>query len=94
MNNKKINPWLIIGTLACVASVFLIGMLVYRKNAREAAPAPTSQSLASLVRDDSPSMGPADAKVTIVEFLDPECEACRAMAPIVNCSGMVISSPT
>ena len=29
-------------------------------------------------------MGPADAMVTIVEFLDPECESCRAMAPIVK----------
>ncbi|MBM3275948.1 MAG: thioredoxin domain-containing protein, partial [Candidatus Sericytochromatia bacterium] len=29
-------------------------------------------------------MGPRDAKVTIVEFLDPECESCRAMYPMVK----------
>lgn len=29
-------------------------------------------------------LGNSDAKVTIVEFLDPECEACRAMHPIVK----------
>lgn len=34
---------------------------------------------AILVKAHSPAIGPADAKVTIVEFLDPECEACRAM---------------
>lgn len=37
-----------------------------------------------LVREDSPILGPAEAKVTIVEFLDPECESCRAAYPIVK----------
>lgn len=31
-----------------------------------------------LVREDSPTRGSPDAQVTLVEFLDPECEACRA----------------
>jgi protein-disulfide isomerase len=34
-----------------------------------------------LVRPDSHSMGPVDAKVTLVEFFDPECETCRAVYP-------------
>jgi protein-disulfide isomerase len=38
----------------------------------------------ALVRPDSPTLGAADAKVTIVEFLDPECEACSAFNPIVK----------
>jgi protein-disulfide isomerase len=37
-----------------------------------------------LVRPDSPSLGPKDAKVTVVEFFDPECESCRAMHPLVK----------
>lgn len=37
-----------------------------------------------LVREDSPVLGPADAPVTIVEFLDPECEYCRAAFPVVK----------
>ena len=32
----------------------------------------------------SPSIGVASAKVTIVEFFDPACEACRAFYPIVK----------
>ena len=38
----------------------------------------------TLVCPDSPTLGAADAKVTIVEFLDPECEACAAFAPAVK----------
>lgn len=40
--------------------------------------------LARLVRPNSPILGRADAPVTIVEFLDPACEACRAFAPVVK----------
>ena len=48
-------------------------------------PAPlTSAQAARLVRMHSPVMGPADAPVTVVEFLDPACEACRSFAPIVK----------
>ncbi len=36
------------------------------------------------IKPHSPIKGDPNAKVTIVEFLDPECEACRAMHPIVN----------
>ena len=32
----------------------------------------------------SPVLGPANAPVTIVEFFDPACEACRAFHPIVK----------
>lgn len=42
------------------------------------------QLLPRLARADSPVMGRVDAPVTIVEFLDPACEACRAYAPIVK----------
>lgn len=39
---------------------------------------------ATLVREDSPTLGPADAKITLVEFLDPECESCAAFSPVVK----------
>jgi protein-disulfide isomerase len=35
-------------------------------------------------RTYSPSIGAASAKVTIVEFFDPACEACKAFYPIVK----------
>jgi len=36
------------------------------------------------MRSDSVTLGAADAPVTVVEFLDPECEACRAAFPFVK----------
>src|SRR5688500_426837 len=39
---------------------------------------------ALLVRPDSASIGPADAKVTLVEFYDPECGTCATFNPIVK----------
>lgn len=37
-----------------------------------------------LIKPHSPIKGANSAKVTVVEFLDPECESCSAMYPIVK----------
>lgn len=36
------------------------------------------------VRDHSPTLGSEDAKVYLVEFMDPACETCAAFAPFVK----------
>jgi len=36
------------------------------------------------VRPHTPTLGPANAKVHLVEFLDPACEGCRAFYPFVK----------
>ena len=38
----------------------------------------------ALVRPHAPSLGPAQAPVHIVEFLDPACETCAAFFPLVK----------
>jgi protein-disulfide isomerase len=69
---------------AALVGAFLLAAVWYRRQqAREAAGA-VAANQARLVRDYSPTLGPPDAPVTVVEFLDPECEACRAMHPIVK----------
>lgn len=69
--------------VAAVIAAAYFGTGYYRESVQsERKPAVTANS--ALVREDSPTLGPADAKITLVEFLDPECESCAAFAPIVK----------
>lgn len=61
-----------------------VGMRWYQQNQQKTQVAQTPAVSEKMVRPDSPSLGPADAKVTVVEFLDPECESCAAFAPEVK----------
>jgi len=46
---------------------------------------PMSAELAArLIRPHSPVLGPANAPVTVVEFLDPACGACAGFAPFMK----------
>ncbi|MDQ5974567.1 MAG: hypothetical protein QG661_1776 [Actinomycetota bacterium] len=50
-----------------------------------AAPADAADVAPAVVRDSSHILGdPADGSVTLVEFLDFECESCKAMYPFVE----------
>jgi protein-disulfide isomerase len=71
----------IIAILVVVAAI--IGANAYR-NSVQSERKPTITPNASLIREDSPTIGNADAKVTIVEFLDPECESCAGFYPTVK----------
>ena len=44
----------------------------------------TASAAEQLIRPDSATLGPANAKVTLVEFYDPECETCAEFGPIVK----------
>lgn len=71
---------LAIGLIVVVGG--LVGASYYRGSVQKVPAQPSVSE--SLVRPDSPALGPADAKVTVVEFLDPECESCAAVAPQVK----------
>lgn len=72
-----------------LAAALAIGSLP-AMHAAQAQPAPARKappqalSPAALVPAGVPTLGPAAAPVTIVEFFDPACEACRAMYPHVK----------
>ena len=71
----------LIAAMAFGAGAYLRSQKQAKQEVAAARPAPAASLY---VRPDSHSMGPADAKVTVVEFLDPECESCRAMYPYVK----------
>lgn len=81
--------------LAAIAVVVVIGAIIgttfYNSSTRNQTVTtnsntnkPAAINTEALVRPDSYTLGSADAPVTIVEFLDPECESCAAFNPIVK----------
>ncbi|MFC4171563.1 DsbA family protein [Microvirga sp. GCM10011540] len=70
-------------TALFVVVAFAGGVFLYDRQGRETAPA-AAVNASSLVRAHSPVIGPPEAPVTIVEFFDPMCEACRAFYPFVK----------
>lgn len=80
----KFDKYLMLGISACLITIFLLAAYWYRNQERKEANTRTMKNADLLVRSYSPSLGPSDATVTIVEFFDPECEACRAFFPIVK----------
>lgn len=74
----------LIGTILLIALVFAMGMFAFQSKKAAESTDLASKNVANLVQFYSPSTGAADAKVTLVEFFDPSCEACRAFYPLVK----------
>ncbi len=74
----------IIAAIVTVIAVFAISATFYKKQQAAKLGFMANENHKLFVRDYSPSVGPDDAKVVLVEFLDPECESCRAFAPYVK----------
>lgn len=79
---KKETIFLVLGLLLVIGAAF-IGAKYYGGGSVEPKPI-SKETNTRLVGTDSPSKGPADAPVTIVEFYDPECESCRAFNPVLK----------
>ena len=80
MKNLKI----IIGIFALIVVVFLIAKGGYKKSEDTAERSNTTQSSVLEIRANDWVLGTSTAKVTIVEYLDFECEACGAYYPITT----------
>ncbi len=65
-------------------AVFVLGTLVYNRDKLDKGAKVAEQNLAFLVREHSPGLGPAEAKVHLVEFFDPACGTCRQFYPLVK----------
>lgn len=82
----KNNIFLVISTLAIIGAVFIASLMFYNSNQESMNTEPKLQRADTtiLMRDSRVEMGPTMARVVLVEFLDPECESCRAMHPILK----------
>ncbi|OHC30943.1 MAG: disulfide bond formation protein DsbA [Pseudomonadales bacterium RIFCSPLOWO2_12_59_9] len=83
MNRRTIV--LAIGVMTILSFATAVVRYKTEGEAPQAAPvAAQAQAASALVRFDSPTLGPINAPVTIVEFFDPSCESCRAFFPYLK----------
>lgn len=67
--------------LAVLLVVFVAGTLVYTAKQENPAGAMSEAAVTALGRLHAPMLGPMEAPVVIVEFLDPACGTCAAFYP-------------
>lgn len=72
--------------LTCVLLVlaFIGGSSYYKGQQAEKYGFMAEKNAELFVRDHSPTLGSDDAKVYIVEFMDPACETCAAFEPFIK----------
>lgn len=81
MNRKTLLLSIVALGLALYATAYLY---IQRTSPTAEVASISTEQLEALERPYSPILGPKDAPVSIVEFFDPACEACRAFHPIVK----------
>ena len=80
MNKQKTILLSVISLLV----LFAFGTYAYNTNKANEAALVAKKHSEKFIRDYSTVIGNSDAKVTIVEFLDPACETCREFYPILK----------
>lgn len=92
MFNRKLRQWqrgastiaIIVGVVAIILIAALAATVVYQDDsAQPSEDAQTARDVA-LASEGAPSLGDANAKVHLVEFLDPACETCALFFPMVK----------
>ena len=70
---------------------FVFGSSYYKGKKAEKIGFMAQENASTFVRDHSQTLGSEDAKVYLVEFMDPACEACAAFSSFVK--QMVVTNP-
>lgn len=75
---------LFISAAVILLLAFVGGAIFYGTQKTEQAGQRVDKNQSVLVREHSPTLGHADARVEIVEFIDPACGTCRHFYPLVK----------
>ncbi len=81
MNKQKI---IVLATSIVVIIGFVAGTFFYNSSQDKKDEIAAKEKESLFVRAHSPQMGPRNAPVQLVEFMDPECESCRMFHPFVK----------
>jgi protein-disulfide isomerase len=81
MKNKKI---VLFSIVLLVVGFIAVAMFYQKSEDKKVENLAVTNSGGPFEREHSPSFGQNKNKVVIVEFLDPECEACGAFHPIIK----------
>lgn len=77
------KPVFIVSTVVLLLA-FVLGAFAYKSDKLDKSAKLAEQNQAFLGREHAPKLGPAEAKVHLVEFFDPACGTCREFYPFVK----------
>lgn len=85
---RRVNPLnrrvFFIMSVVGLLLAFVVTTLVYKSEQVQSVQGMAAKTLPALASEHSPNFGSPDAKVHIVEFLDPACETCASFFPEVK----------
>jgi len=76
--NKEVKILLIVASVVVILSTVIYFIVSGVQDSKQAFSPNSTDGLANF------SVGPEDAKVTVVEFFDPECESCAQVSPYIK----------
>lgn len=82
--SKQNRSNLVFAILFVLVVVSAAAVYLYVRNSSPSSEEDDSARQAALASEQSPTLGDANAKVHIVEFLDPACETCAIFFPMVK----------
>ncbi len=77
------NALLVVASFALIFG-FMFASDWYKERQAEKSSFMAQENAETFIREHSEALGSDDAKVYIVEFMDPACETCAAFAPFVK----------
>lgn len=82
---------IVIASAFVLIAAFALALLLVEGRQAGGVQTAAQTNASRLIRDDAPTAGFTDARVTIVEFFDPACGTCRVFHPFVK--GIVRDNP-